>query len=616
MKSIIDKLFEIIVQKNSGLLKFIEDITEENLEKVLKCKALLWLAPDMDDEDVINCIAWYTEMEKVLFAVYDNANNLCIRYKDKDTKIEYPGGIRDKDITIKAVNKIISDEYEIRLLQDSIGHERLGFFILQHDHWKNMEYSYSETAPLIFSKIDEDTKIFSLTDAEIQNTIKENKKKYERKKIRRERLLMIKSGLVKARKQAEATLTGQTLDIALQQYADTEKWVCEQLKLFEGYEDEDGKFLQPISDDERTSKKGYRLKRLSERKQLKAIRDFIGSVNKSKSLSVEELYLIAETVRDLGTCDSIVIKSSDHYWKKFHLLLSGILSVVNGEGMEELSSIPDDRCYELMDEEYRAYIDEGREEKRNLLKDGWDVHDGTSAIYTIHWLLRDGHARRYDEYAACSNFEEAMEVNRKTSILGLKEKQRGDDEPLSDDANFDEVIALEVKYHIREYYDEIKNYNHKILDKVKPEWNNFDEAKIWKETEEYLIDVFKQNHIEYVEDTMNFVNLLGAEGAVCLDAWDIGRCANVIRWSYSSGYISEQTAWDFWDKNSRRAIKQYQSFGNFAHDYMLGRFFWQGETSGCVDIDSTYMMLDAIKYLFDEKKGMWTQNPWISEVIV
>ena len=111
------------------------------------------------------------------------------------------------------------------------------------------------------------------------------------------------------------------------------------------------------------------------------------------------------------------------------------------------------------------------------------------------------------------------------------------------------------------------------MTKKKPDWISFDEAIIWKERERYLIEVFKQNHIEYVKDTMNFVRLLGAERAVCLDAWDIGRCANVVRWSYSLGYISEQTAWDFLDKNSRRAIKQYRSFGNFAHDYMLGRFF-------------------------------------------
>lgn len=321
-------------------------------------------------------------------------------------------------------------------------------------------------------------------------------------------------------------------------------------------------------------KKGYRLKNLSRRKQLKAIRNFIDSNNNDKNLSIDELHLIAEAVRDLCTCDSIVINSSDHYWKKFHLLLSGILAVVNGEAMEELSFIPNDRRYEKLNEEDRAYIDKGRELKKVSLKEWWDIYDGTSAIYTIHWLLRDGHARRYDEFAACSTFEEAMEVDRKISIFWLKEKQRSDDNPISDDATLDEVIALEVKYYMQEHYRKIQNTNRTSLDKVKPDWISFDESIIWKEMERYLIkEVFMKEHRKYVEDTLNFVRLLGAERAVCLDAWDIGRCANVIRWCYSSGYISEQTAWDFLDKNSRRAIKQYQSFGNFAHDYMLGRFF-------------------------------------------
>lgn len=467
MKSIINKLLEITVGKISKVLRLLNNPTEENSRKVLKGWELLCFDYDMDDETIINDIAANILETKILQAAYDENKNLCIRYKGKNIKIDYPDNIRNKDVTIKTVNKIISQEYEIRLFRDSIGTGRLQFYVSSHEDWANWEYDYMETVPLLFSKIDEDTKMFSLTDNEIQQIVKENKDKYERKKIRRERLLIIKSGLVKAREQAEATLTGQALTDALRQYADTEKWVCERLKLFEGYEDEGGRFLQPVSDNERTSKKGYKLKNMSTRKQLKTIRNFIGSENKSKNLSVEELYLIAETVGDLATCESIVINSSDHYWKKFHILLSGILSVVNGETMEELSSIPDGQYYENLDEEYRAYIDEGREIKRKSFKEDWDVHDSTSAIYTIHWLLRDGHARRYDEYAACSTFEEAMEVDRKTSIFWLREKQRSDDNPIPDDATLDEAIALEVKYYMREHYSEIQKDNRTFLDKKK-----------------------------------------------------------------------------------------------------------------------------------------------------
>ncbi|AGT43836.1 DUF1266 domain-containing protein [Treponema pedis] len=613
MSYIIDKLFEI-VQKFSKVVRLLKNPTEENSRKVVKGWELLDFDYNTDDEAIIDGIAANILKTNILQAAYDENKNLCIRYKGKNIKIDYPDNIRNKDVTIKAVNKIISQEYEIRLFRDSIGTERLQFYVLPHEDWANWEYYYEETVPLLFSKIDENTKIFTLTDDEIQRIVKENKDKYERKRIRRERLLIIKSGLDKSRKQAQATLSGETLQEALGRYADTEKWVDEKLKIFEGYEDEGGRFLQPISDYDRIAENDYQLKTRNERRQLKKIRNFIGSNNNDKNLSIDELHLIAETVENLCTHDSIVISSADHYWKKFHLLLSGILAVVNEEAMEELSFIPEDRRYEKLNEEDRAHIDEGRELKRNSLKEWWDIHDGTSAIYTIHWLLRDGHARRYDEFAACSDFEEAMEADRKISIFWLKEKQRSDDNPISDNATLDEVIALEVKYYIREHYDEIQKHIRKFLDKTTPDWNNFDEAMIWKKNEEYLIEVFMKEHRKYVEDTMNFVRLLGAKKAVCLDAWDIGRCANVIRWSYSLGYIGEQTAWEFLDKNSRRAIKQYQSFGSFAHDYMLGRFFWQSGDSGCMDIDSTYMMLDAIRYLFDKDKGMWTQNPWISEL--
>ncbi|WP_038173155.1 DUF1266 domain-containing protein, partial [Treponema pedis] len=489
MSYIIDKLFEI-VQKFSKVVRLLKNPTEENSRKVVKGWELLDFDYNTDDEAIIDGIAANILKTNILQAAYDENKNLCIRYKGKNIKIDYPDNIRNKDVTIKAVNKIISQEYEIRLFRDSIGTERLQFYVLPHEDWANWEYYYEETVPLLFSKIDENTKIFTLTDDEIQRIVKENKDKYERKRIRRERLLIIKSGLDKSRKQAQATLSGETLQEALGRYADTEKWVDEKLKIFEGYEDEGGRFLQPISDYDRIAENDYQLKTRNERRQLKKIRNFIGSNNNDKNLSIDELHLIAETVENLCTHDSIVISSADHYWKKFHLLLSGILAVVNEEAMEELSFIPEDRRYEKLNEEDRAHIDEGRELKRNSLKEWWDIHDGTSAIYTIHWLLRDGHARRYDEFAACSDFEEAMEADRKISIFWLKEKQRSDDNPISDNATLDEVIALEVKYYIREHYDEIQKHIRKFLDKTTPDWNNFDEAMIWKKNEEYLIEVF------------------------------------------------------------------------------------------------------------------------------
>ncbi len=618
--------------KDLPIEKLFKNFTEANLKKTLKWKYIAWIGDEFENEDLI-----YAFLSPDALMV-DEQKNFYIVYGKTQMRIE-PPNLMNRDNLIKILNKIrvLCGEAEIRFLKDTIGYNKIAFMGLDREDWQDMEDLYRSKVHLVFSKIDEEAKIFSFSPEEVQEIIKVNKIKYEIPNIRREKLLIIKNNL-ENHAILEKYCTGETLKDALNSSDEFEKRIDKILAVFN--EAKYGKFLQPVSDWERVECGGYRLKDISPAKKMRKLQKIIGeeksssqnsfskilsgifNKNKDYSLSVHELKLIAEKIATLAEEEKIRISSSDFYWKKFQILLSGILAVNNWEAMEELSSIVSDSFYEECNAESKKTIDDEREMHIKTLEQWWGIHDTASAMYTIHWLLKSGHASRYERFANCTSFEQAIETERKETLFWLKREHENEASPLPENLSFDEIIEIEVDDFIIEHYNELINNIVKSFDYYKKEFlfpdaelNDTSIEEIFKSFKGYYIEKFTEDHIETVNDTLEFIHRFGGEKPLCLNAWDIGRCANVIRWSYTCGYISEESAWEFLDKNARRAIAEYKSFGDFAKDYMLGRFFWQSSTGEEIDLESTYMMINSICYLFDKKIGMWTQNPWVESVL-
>jgi uncharacterized protein DUF1266 len=90
-----------------------------------------------------------------------------------------------------------------------------------------------------------------------------------------------------------------------------------------------------------------------------------------------------------------------------------------------------------------------------------------------------------------------------------------------------------------------------------------------------------------------------------LAAWDFGRYINLCRWGYVCGWLSEQEAWDRIIPAARLLQASYNSWGDFAQDYLLGRNFWNPQTG---KDNETIRYTVALLNL--PPKGLWSTIPW------
>ena len=84
--------------------------------------------------------------------------DVFITYKGVTTQAEYAPERTDRDTTLKALNKAINDDYEIRFCKEFDG-DTLCFIPLTHDQWRHLEQAYPEAIHEKFEAIKE-TSIF------------------------------------------------------------------------------------------------------------------------------------------------------------------------------------------------------------------------------------------------------------------------------------------------------------------------------------------------------------------------------------------------------------------------------------------------------------------------
>ncbi|MDR2370151.1 MAG: DUF1266 domain-containing protein, partial [Treponema sp.] len=57
-------------------------------------------------------------------------------------------------------------------------------------------------------------------------------------------------------------------------------------------------------------------------------------------------------------------------------------------------------------------------------------------------------------------------------------------------------------------------------------------------------------------------------------AWDLGRVIALCRWGYSTGFLTEEEAWEKIMETAGKIQPMYQSWEEFGYDYYMGRIFW------------------------------------------
>lgn len=90
-----------------------------------------------------------------------------------------------------------------------------------------------------------------------------------------------------------------------------------------------------------------------------------------------------------------------------------------------------------------------------------------------------------------------------------------------------------------------------------------------------------------------------------ITAWDLGRYMNMCIWGVRAHFLTEEEAWNYLLPMARLIQKSYNSWSQFADDYVLGRTYWS----------AAYMQEDrsrinaALKTLLSPE-GVWTNMPW------
>jgi hypothetical protein len=90
-----------------------------------------------------------------------------------------------------------------------------------------------------------------------------------------------------------------------------------------------------------------------------------------------------------------------------------------------------------------------------------------------------------------------------------------------------------------------------------------------------------------------------------LTAWDLGRYIIVCQLGFRAGYLTEQEAWDHILPVARRIQLSFNSWEEFAQDYIMGRTYWwasrmRQDENECEQLVATLL----------SKNGAWDLIPW------
>lgn len=128
-----------------------------------------------------------------------------------------------------------------------------------------------------------------------------------------------------------------------------------------------------------------------------------------------------------------------------------------------------------------------------------------------------------------------------------------------------------------------------------------------------IVEEEYQKILEEHEDNEEFLQELRVAekyykqlGLKSLLGWDYGRYICLCRWSYMTGYISEDEAWEKIMPVAKMLQKTFDSWEDLGRNYLIGRqfrFYKKTKENG-------YLYEDAVQRLLDMPSSPWNIYPW------
>ncbi len=87
-------------------------------------------------------------------------------------------------------------------------------------------------------------------------------------------------------------------------------------------------------------------------------------------------------------------------------------------------------------------------------------------------------------------------------------------------------------------------------------------------------------------------------------AWDLVRIANLGRWAFHAGYLSEEEMWQVMQVAADAAREHFASWEEYGRSFAMGRGVWHGDEEDC------QTAWEIVSALLEEETSPWRQIPW------
>lgn len=119
---------------------------------------LFWVDWREADEDIIGLAAEIIGGDKLAPEWIEGKLNIRFNQTLSEIALQFEPG--EQDITLRALNKVLEPEFEIRLIKASEGGDTLAFFILDKKSWSELDLVFGGKVDDAFTKITSESSFF------------------------------------------------------------------------------------------------------------------------------------------------------------------------------------------------------------------------------------------------------------------------------------------------------------------------------------------------------------------------------------------------------------------------------------------------------------------------
>ena len=87
-------------------------------------------------------------------------------------------------------------------------------------------------------------------------------------------------------------------------------------------------------------------------------------------------------------------------------------------------------------------------------------------------------------------------------------------------------------------------------------------------------------------------------------AWDLVRIANLGRWAFHAGYLSEEEMWQVMQVAADAARGHFASWEEYGRSFAFGRGVWHGDEDDC------QTAWEIVTTLLEEETSPWRHIHW------